>query len=150
MEQEKMDELHIAVELVSEIQEYDRQLKSLQIQAIILLKDIDGKSTSTEITAKFLDIKAFKKQLIKKETKDEAMWTNLSITDPGLSLLSTINPVESEYIAQSDNTEKITLKLCPSESLIYLETLKNILLHRRNLVLAKLKETSIYSSLSIK
>ena len=73
MEQEKMDELHIAVELVSEIQEYDRKLKNLQIQAIILLKDIDGKSTSTEITAKFLDIKAFKKQLIKKENKDEAM-----------------------------------------------------------------------------
>ena len=71
------------------------------------------------------DIKAFKKQLYEKEAKDEAMWEKLSITDPKLSLLSTINPKESEYIAQSNNTEKITLKLCPSESLVYLETLKN-------------------------
>lgn len=150
MDKEKIDELHNVVEWVSEIQEYDAKLKNLQIQAIILLKDIDGKSTSTEITTKLLDIKAFKKQLSEKEAKDEAMWEKLSITDPKFSLLSTINPIESEYIAQSDNTQTITLKLCPSESLVYLDTLKNILINRRNLVLAKLKETDIYSSLSIK
>ena len=150
MDKEKIEELHNAVEWVSEIQEYDAKLKNLQIQAIMLLKDIDGKSTSTEITTKLLNIKAFKKQLFKKEAKDEAMWQELSISDPKFSLLSTINPIESEYIAQLDNTEVLTLKLCPSESLIYLETLKNILLHRRNLVLAKLKKTNIYSSLSIK
>lgn len=150
MNKEKIEELHNVVEWVSEIQEYDAKLKNLQIQAIILLKDIDGKSTSTEITTKLLDIKAFKKQLSEKEAKDEAMWEKLSITDPKFSLLSTINPIESEYIAQSDNTQTITLKLCPSESLVYLDTLKNILINRRNLVLAKLKETDIYSSLSIK
>ncbi len=150
MDKEKIDELHNVVEWVSEIQEYDAKLKNLQIQAIILLKDIDGKSTSTEITTKLLDIKAFKKQLSEKEAKDEAMWEKLSITDPKFSLLSTINPIESEYIAQSDNTQTITLKLCPSESLVYLDTLKNIFINRRNLVLAKLKDTDIYSSLSIK
>tara|TARA_R100001463_G_scaffold129817_1_gene188832 strand:+ start:3180 stop:3632 length:453 start_codon:yes stop_codon:yes gene_type:complete len=150
MNKEKIEELHNAVEWVSEIQEYDAKLKNLQIQAIMLLKDIDGKSTSTEITTKLLNIKAFKKQLSEKEAKDEAMWEELSITDPKLRLLSTINPIESEYIAQSDNTETIVLKLCPSESLIYLDTLKNILINRRNLVLAKLKKTDIYSSLSIK
>ena len=78
------------------------------------------------------------------------MWEKLSITDPKFSLLSTINPIESEYIAQSDNTQIITLKLCPSESLVYLDTLKNILINRKNLVLAKLRKTNIYSSLSIK
>jgi len=150
MNKEKIEELHNVVEWVSEIQEYDAKLKNLQIQAIMLLKDIDGKSTSTEITTKLLNIKAFKKQLSEKEAKDEAMWEELSITDPKLKLLSTINPIESEYIAQSDNTETITLKLCPSESLVYLDTLKNILINRKNLVLAKLRKTDIYSSLSIK
>lgn len=132
--------LQRAMDIVEEIRTIDYQLNRLKEQASMFSNDMGGEDTNATLHFKVKDMKSVKEELSILNTKESSFEQGPN-AHPLLQMFDQPYPIEKEHQAHKNNTESTVLHFDPSESLLLIESLKNILITRRNKYLQLLEET---------
>tara|TARA_R110000803_G_scaffold71102_4_gene134170 strand:+ start:12819 stop:13304 length:486 start_codon:yes stop_codon:yes gene_type:complete len=144
MEDTIIDNMYRSVDIIEEIKDLDQQSKRIQNSAKLLVNDNSGLHTINTLSFSVKDMRRTKEQLSDLYKANEKNSEQNEITHPVLALFSkgTIgNPIDKEYEIHSDNTDKMVHHLNPSESLLILNQLNEILMARRDKLIKLLEST---------
>lgn len=134
-----LNAIYESADLIDQVRELDQRLNLLKKQAELFVNDMDGYGTVTTILFKVKDMVGFKQQL--EEIKEEP--TSDPHQHPILGMIESIHSnstvTSAEYKAHEDNTDQSVFHLNPQEALILIESLKNILMTKRNVIITELE-----------